>query len=487
MGALVLLLLAQVVFSLRWTLSHDEVPLLYEAFLMQGGALPYKDFFDFQMPGSYLIYYLLSLPSMFGPVRIRLLDIAILAFILTFAYATLKKTSKASAALAALLFGLMYLGGGPTLSLQREYLILIFLAPALFFSMQETLSPRKRFLLGILFGLAATVKPHAAIGLIPIAAFDLYPLWRLRRDWVKQASLYALGFVIPVLCVALWLAQNQALTPFLNIAVNYWSLYGQINGALDVLSAEQRLPYMLNLVWRLGGNGLWLIPAALAVYLNPNKKTYLLASLTLCYAVYPAFTGQFFSYHYILFLYFVAVLSALCLAETPSTKPRFKKYAPLVLFAVVLFSVKPSAIFLRQLKGEPVAFAPNRAAEISAFLKENRASQDRVQPLDWTGGTLLAMLENRAPLATSYVFDFYFYHHISTPYIQNLRADFMKQLQIARPRFIVEVTSLDKPWVGGEDTSRVKFAELQNFLDARYSVVLQKEDFRIYELKDAKR
>jgi hypothetical protein len=90
------------------------------------------------------------------------------------------------------------------------------------------------------------------------------------------------------------------------------------------------------------------------------------------------------------------------------------------------------------------------------------------------------MLENRAPIATSYVFDFYFYHHISNPYIQSLRADFMTQLSESKPRFIIEVTAIDKPWVSGEDTSR-DFPELRAFLNEYYSVTMEKEDYIIYE------
>ena len=105
-----------------------------------------------------------------------------------------------------------------------------------------------------------------------------------------------------------------------------------------------------------------------------------------------------------------------------------------------------------------------------------------VQPLVWTGGALLAMLEARAHIATPYVFDFYFYHHVSNPYIQSLRADFMTRLQESRPRFVIEVVSIDKPWVAGPDTSR-EFPELRNFMRENYVITLFKEDYVIYELK----
>ena len=479
---LAILLIVQAAFSLQWQIAHDEAPLLYEAFLMQNGAMPYRDFFDFQMPGSYIIYYLLGTLSNFGAFRIRILDLLILAAILFITYLALKKINKTSAMLAGILFALSYLGGGPALSLQREYLILIFLSSAIFISLQENLSFNQRFILGFLLGLASTIKPHAAIGLIPIILFDLHPFVTLRDpSWLKKIFYYSIGFLVPILCIIIWLASTNALTPFLDIALNYWSLYSQINGELVILSSTERLSYILNLVWRFGGHGLWLLPAAFAIYINQNKKIYLLASLALCYAIYPAFTGQFFPYHYILFVYSIIILASLSL---PTFHSPLSTLSSFLFLLVILFSIKPSQTFLRQLNNQPIVTSSDRAVEIANFLEENLDDNDLVQPLDWTGGTLLAMLENRAMLATNYVFDFYFYHHISNPYIQNLRNDFMNQLQESKPRFIIEVTSADKPWVSGLDTTRTKFPELQIFLDENYSITIQKDDYLIYELDD---
>ena len=58
----------------------------------------------------------------------------------------------------------------------------------------------------------------------------------------------------------------------------------------------------------------------------------------------------------------------------------------------------------------------------------------------------------------------------------------MKQLKKKNPRFIVEVTAIDKPWITGPDTSR-EFPELHAFLDENYSVTIHKDDYVIYERK----
>ncbi|HNE04663.1 MAG TPA: hypothetical protein PLT08_09105, partial [Anaerolineales bacterium] len=150
------LLIAQAAFSLQWPIAHDEAPLFYEAFLMQNGQVPYKDFFDFQMPGSFFAYYILGILSNFGPLRIRILDLIILVAISTITYFAMQKRFGTSAALAApILFALKYMQGGPNLSLQREYIVLIFISLSIWIGVTDSLTFRKRLSLGLLYGLAA--------------------------------------------------------------------------------------------------------------------------------------------------------------------------------------------------------------------------------------------------------------------------------------------------------------------------------------------
>lgn len=486
------LLIAQAAFSLQWPIAHDSAPLLYEAFLMQSGRIPYKDFFDFQMPGSYIAYYLLGILSSFNAYRIRILDIVILTALVTITHLAMRRLGKLPSFAAPILFALQYLEGGPALSLQREYLILIFISLSIWIGVTDTLNFRKRLMLGLFYGLAATLKPHAALGLLPFLFFDIADLRERRELSLSSAARQiflpiTIGFVIPVSLITLYLTITHSLFPLIDIILNYIPFYAQINGEMVIMPSSERLTYLFNQVWRLGGSALWLLPAAFGIYRNRNRQAYLLASLIIIYALYPALTGQFFPYHYIPFLYTIILVASLSLStfhSPPSKRPSFLlPLSSTILLATILITIRPSQTFIRQLQGKDIAIAADRATQISIFLEKNLEPGDQVQPLDWTGGSLLAMLENRAPIATSYVFDFYFYHHVSNPYIQSLRADFMTQLQESKPRFIIEVTAIDKPWVSGEDTSR-DFPELRAFLAENYSVTMEREDYIIYELDD---
>jgi hypothetical protein len=105
-------------------------------------------------------------------------------------------------------------------------------------------------------------------------------------------------------------------------------------------------------------------------------------------------------------------------------------------------------------------------------------SGDTVQPLDWCEGANHALLLARARLATPFLYDYHFYHHISYSYIQTLRERFLTSLKRTQPRFIVDM--MKKHRVKGWDTTD-KFDELMEYLANAYTPVFVTSDFIIYE------
>ena len=210
-------LVVQAGYSTQWPITHDEAPLFYEAFLMcADGLVPYRDLFDFQMPGSFIAYSILGFLSGFDSFRIRILDLTILTALLVITYVIMRRFGKVPAFAAAILFGLKYLQGGPSMALQREYLLLIFIALAVWISMQDELTLKHRITLGLLFGLAAVIKPHAAIGLIPILLFDIADMVQRLKLTLPNAAAQSIlpaaaAFLIPVLAIITWLDFTGAL------------------------------------------------------------------------------------------------------------------------------------------------------------------------------------------------------------------------------------------------------------------------------------
>ena len=155
----------------------------------------------------------------------------------------------------------------------------------------------------------------------------------------------------------------------------------------------------------------------------------------------------------------------------------------MILFLMLSVSSVTADGLLWQWKGKVVKEAPKKGLpdEIARFLHSHLHAGDTVQPLDWTSGAVHALWLARAPLATRFVYDFHFYHHVSHPYIIRLRREFIEAITSGKPRFIVDITG-DRAWPNGIDTTR-EFPELKSFMECNYATVSTGMNYRILERK----
>jgi hypothetical protein len=255
------------------------------------------------------------------------------------------------------------------------------------------------------------------------------------------------------------------------------------------ITGLERWIYLFNSYFYFGGMQSFFIPIALGTYaalsiLGKNSKTkfiFLLLTLLFLYSIYPVFAGQFWPYHWMPFAYFGCLcVSLLVLPIRLDSNCLYKRIIPLITFIIfLLVTIRPADGFMRQLLGHPVTPPKaGRVDEIASFLKEHLRSGDKVQPLDWTGGAVHGMLISKAVLATSYLYDYHFYHHVSKPYIQRIRKRFINQLEEEKPRYVINM--YEKPRPRGADTT-TEFAELQEFIDEHYVTVYKGNGFDILE------
>lgn len=491
---LTLLLTGEAILSLQWRMVHDTPLLHYVAFLLdQYHYIPYKDIFETSMPGTFLFH--LALVNMFGygDFAFRLVDLAWLAALLIVTWRIMSNFSPRVAWAGVVLFGLSYFQYGPSMSLQRDYVAMLPIATAVLLAISG-LPVRpvvQAGMIGLLFGLSATIKPHLAMGLPLLLLF----LWRQRpdRSWRLLFELGgggAAGLVAAPAATMFWLWSQGALPYFWEMSTRYLPLHLGLTRTHETISGLQRVRYLIDAHQDLGGRALWLVPASLGSYMSLtgsrlSKKQQqimmLLIALTVAYSLYPVIAGQFFLYHWMPFQYFVVILSGLVFIRPPTAHSLIQRLFPIVILGVTLYvalDLPPG--FTQQLRGAPPP-APKggRVDEIALFLQSRLNEWDRVQPLDWTGGAVHAMLIAQAQNATPFIYDYHFYHHISHPFIQELRSRFLQQFQQAAPRFVIEIQT-QKPWVTGPDTSR-EFVELEEILETEYSSVFAGNGYVIYE------
>ena len=510
LAALSLLFAVEWLFSLRWRMVHDTPLNHYVAFLWeQYGMIPYRDIFETQMPGTFFFPRAVGAVFGYGDVGIRVMNVAWLAGTLASIGLLLHRFGRNVAWAGVVLCGLSYFQDGPEMTLQKDYLGILLVVTAMLVATTRSRWPAgtRALIAGLLFGLAAAIKPHLSIGLPFVLLFLAVEDQggETDRSWKEVARgawplvvLGGAGWLVPVAGFGLWLWWSGAWPRFYEMLTAYLPWYLSMTETHETASGWARLGYLARAFQRLGYQGLWLLPGGFALYrvvcdrgLSSATKlrVYLLAWLTLAYGIYPVLAGQFYGYHWMPFQFLAICLAALALMEpadagsTASTDRRFR-LASLAL--ATLLSLHLPYDFFLQANGYPPRLPKGgRADEIGRFLETRLAPGDTVQPFDWTGGSIHGMLLARARLATRFLYDYQFYHHVSRPPIQKLRREFVREFVARRPRFVIRVQT-NRAWPWGEDTS-TQFPEIQRILERDYRVAFRGDGYRILEWSRAPR
>lgn len=504
LAGLGVLLAVQLAQSLAWPMTHDAAVVQFLAYAqVEWGLTPYTDWFDTVLPLSLLVQAGAGQLLGFGDAAFRLLDVVWLLALLGVTWQVLRPLGRAVAWAGPLLFGLIYLSYGPSLSFQRDYTGLLPIALSLWLAGRPATTWRRlagrMALIGLLFGLAIGIKPHLALGApvvfwLALANGDGTMTGWWPSSWrfaLKQGVVLALAAAGTVVAVGAWLVVQGAWPAFWSYMAQMMPLYNEMNGQFKTVVLTDRLIYLFTSFQTLGGRAILLAPALLGGYLalrelggqeSQRRLVVALLLLTGVYALYPVPAGKFWTYHWLPFYYFGSLSAALVLLPLGSVvaRPALSSLALIVWSLVALLVVRPAPDFYRQLLGDaPRAARDGQVDEMAAFLRQNLSEGETVQPLDFvTGGALQAMMLADARPATPYIHISLLNHHISSPYVQGLRADLMARLEQAPPRFIIDIPDRARPV--GPDTDQM-IPELTRFMVERYTIVQTGDGYVIYE------
>lgn len=470
--------------SLAWRPAHDAPLILYPTHLVWvGERTPYKELFDFNFPGTYFLYGFIGEVTRLQPVGLQLLDLGLLiggGFITASLW---PKEMRLEGLTGYGAFACLYFDWYSEFGLQREFFCTLLTAGACLVAINR----KSVVWIGVLAGCSCLIKPTTIVVFLWIVAWVCIQ----EQTWIRRGRLSALwlcGFSMPVVMAIAWLAGIGSLGDFLSIARNYTPLYAGLDGTHRALVGSERMAYdlrqMLLPMGEIKWVGLALIVSLACVWSQLDtapglKRTVTLVfGVCLVYFVYPALSGQFWRYHYLPFLAFSISLLAVGLIGIARNNTRWiESLIPAGLttglFLYFAFGAKSAVGRRGELPTQRVS------DQVGAYLTSQLKPQDTVQPLDWTGGMVGGMLQAHARLATSFIYDFQFYHNVSNPYIMGLRTRFMAELTASRPKFILERLGEEKPWPSGPDTTR-DFPELRHFLIDNYLVSSKSPEFNIW-------
>ncbi|HZO43035.1 MAG TPA: hypothetical protein VFE97_27710 [Methylomirabilota bacterium] len=422
--------------SRAWPLIHDAPLMHYIAWRIGEGAVPYRDVFDMNFPGVYLLHLIALKLFGAGDAGWRAFDLTWLALTALAAAALAAPWGRLAAAGAGLFFALYHLAAGAWQTGQRDFLLCPFLLLGALGVARWAERPTRPASLawgGLALGAGITVKPHA--GLFAAALLVLVAV--VARGATRPVATFAAALVGPVLAVVAWLAAAGALAAWYELVVGY---------LVPLYSRLGRPAHWTFYRWHV-----W-IPIAAGVALSLGSALasrrfgvrHAVVTLGLGYGVAHFFVqSKGWEYH----LYPLAAFAAVALfAEIERLVEAGRRAALPVAACVVAAAIMLGLKGLEASDAAWIASKQHRVEALVADLDGRIGPGDFVQVLDTTEAGVHALLRLRAVEPTRFIYDFHFYHDDQTPTVQRLRAEFLAGFDAHPPKFVV---LFERGWPGG--------------------------------------
>jgi len=479
--ALVLLAVAIALYlfwrSLSWPLIHDAALMHYIAWLIAHGAVPYRDTFDMNLPGAYLIHLVVLVIGGPGDQAWRVFERGWLAATALCAYRYCRPLAgRRGATLAALLFAIHHLGDGASVAGQRDFFLCLFLlagAYAVARSTERGGATSPLLLAGLVAGFAVIVKPLAALFLVALASAAALGRCRTGRSPLAGAAAVAGAGLVAPLPIFGWLAWIGGLRDFFLILTR-WTLpfYSQVG-------IRSSWHVLVSLYWVLLAG-----TAALGAVSRVPAPFAMRRALALVGVVYGMLhfgtQAKGYDYHLYPLTLFLCVLVGVALApvgrDAAADQVGLRRYARTAATALAALIIVVLAGRGYERLNQP--WEAQRIERVDAVVRDLRRvlrPGETIQVLGPPGGHVLLRLGLQQP--TRFFTDFQFYVWTEDPRIQALRAEFMAGLDAHPPAAIVAF-----PGRGGEGPygRLAQFPALDELLARRYAIAVEGNGYRIY-------
>jgi hypothetical protein len=459
--------------SWTWPLIHDVALMHYAAWRIGEGATPYRDLFDMNQPGTYLIHLAVLRTLGGGDLAWRIVDLAWLAVTAGAIAAFAAPWGGLASAAGAFVFATYHLAGGAWQAGQRDFLVCVFLLLGALGVARWLEGGRLTALMwsGAALGAGLTVKPHVVLFVGALGAI------------VAVTAARACGAATAAGVTGVFFG-SVAAAP---LGVLVWlAVVGGLGAWYEIVTG-----YLIPLYARLGRTSPWSvyrwyawIPIALGVSVSlasgllrrGPRARHLIAGLGLAYGVvhYVA-QGKGWEYHLDPLAAFAALLIAAELPAALATRRR-------LVAGTLVASLVASLVLLgaKGLEASSAEFWWARHAIVRAVetdLRERLAPGDTVQVLDTTEGGIHALFRLGVREPTRFIYDFHFFHDEDTAVVRALRAELIRDLDAHPPRVIV---LFERGWPDGGYDRVERFPALAAWLRERYQPPVTRAGYRLY-------
>jgi hypothetical protein len=469
-GALALLLAWR---SLPWPVIHDVALMHYAAWRIGEGATPYRDLFDMNQPGTYLIHLAVLRTLGGGDLAWRIVDLAWLAATVGAIAVFAAPWGALASAAGAFVFATYHLAGGAWHAGQRDFFVCVFLVLGALGVVRWLEGGRLVSLVwsGVALGAGLTVKPHAVLFVGALGA--VVAVGAARACGVAPAAgatgVFLASAAAAPCAVLLWLAAAGGLGAWYEIVTGYLiPLYSRLGrtSPWSVYRWHAWIPLGVGVT----------VSLVVALVRRGAGARHLVAALGVAYGIFHYVAqGKGWEYHLGPLAAFAALLVA---AELPAAlAARRQALAGTLTATLVALLVLLGA---KGLEASPAEFWWARHATVRAVeadLRARLAPGDTVQVLDTTEGGIHALFRLGVRQPTRFLYDFHFFHDEHTAVVQALREEFIRDLDRNPPRVIV---LFERGWPAGGYERVERFPALAERLRARYQPPTTRAGYRLY-------
>jgi hypothetical protein len=456
---LLLLLVLILNFTIRWRLrdmplERDEGEYAYAGQLILQGIPPYKLAWNMKFPGVYFAYA--ALMSVFGEspqgIHLGLILVTSLSIVLVFLIG--RELMNAGGGLLAATFftGLSALPSAFGLAGHATHFVVLFVCLATYalLRMEKHRPLWWAAISGLALGTAILMKQHAVVFTGAAFAWLLWRVFRKNEKAVSGAVIFSTAAAIPLLLTAIGLAWAGVWNRFYAWTIQYAREYVSIF-PLRVMPgqfATKFAPILDNGIW------IWLVGLAgtlLIFFRTPYRRAAFFGTGLLLAGLVATAPGSYFRGHYFLMMMpGIALLNAvllLALAEQikRSAQAQMLKLIPVCLFLVVLgdLAVRNAAVWFEltpfQVSREIYTYYNPfpESPEIARYLAAHTNPEDTIAILG--SEPQIFFLAHRHS-ASGYI---YIYPLTEPqPFAAAMRAEFIREIEDARPQYIVYFNEL---------------------------------------------
>lgn len=474
--------LVQIVQSRHWALFSDAPLMHYPAWLISQGAIPYRDFFDQQFPGLYLLH--LCIIKFLGPGDFawRMADLLSLLLINIGIFSFLKKSGTLPALLAVSLISCYHLNGDPFHAGQRDFFMLMFFMLGTFCtasSLERSFALTQLFFGGLLLGAVTMIKPHAALYLLMMASVIAGCVVRQRQSMLKPIAVFFISATIVPTGILIWLALNGGLLPLIDIIFNYlipiYATMKHPGAEISNLLTGELVLYVPIVI-----ESACLVMISLAAFFMQKRLQLqmVISTLGLTYGIFHFISqGRAWHYHLYPLVLFMILLVATWLPSYKTGKKSIMQIVAIVVMIQLVLGIGIKSVEHIANNQLDWSYSPQLIEDLRPRLKPG----DKVQLFTSDGFCVHALYVLKVPIASRFMMDMHFFHEREYDYVKKIRSELITTLQKEPPKLII-VSLLS--YIGGYNYNRIKtFPELYSLLNSSYKLAVERELYRIYELK----